>query len=138
MTETEVYKAVSLLFRDEEDLMRDFKSFLPDAGLESPDKQSNIQKEENSPALLSTGQSATNASSIIGSEKSDTENTPIAKSDLDKLTKKRPLENTSPNTLSAKYPKVSLNLQFKKNKKCINILQVFFRKLKRCLRLVTK
>lgn len=33
MSESEVYQAVANLFQEEEDLMRDFKSFLPDAVL---------------------------------------------------------------------------------------------------------
>lgn len=99
MTETEVYKAVSQLFKDEEDLMRDFKSFLPDAGLESPDKQTNIQKDDKFIESISGEQ---NLKAIIGSEKSDTENTPITKSDIGKQSKKRPFENSSSNTFSAK------------------------------------
>lgn len=36
MSESEVYRAVSKLFDGEQDLMRDFKSFLPDACIEQP------------------------------------------------------------------------------------------------------
>lgn len=46
MSESEVYKAVSKLFQGEEDLMRDFKSFLPDACLENAPPPVPQQKEE--------------------------------------------------------------------------------------------
>lgn len=43
MTETEVYQAVAKLFHDEEDLMFDFKTYLPDVGTDVQYKQHQLE-----------------------------------------------------------------------------------------------
>lgn len=103
MSETEVYQAVAKLFHDEEDLMLDFKTYLPDVGVDNTYKQHQLE----------------NLAKIEQTEKTALGNLETSPKTASLQTKKRPLE--SPQNNSSVMPKVNIKA-FK-----IYLLQIYYR-----------
>lgn len=95
MSETEVYQAVAKLFHDEEDLMLDFKTYLPDCGGGSGNNSYKHHKNQ-----------LENLANIEILEKTNQENAENSLKIPSIQAKKRPLE-TPPNNTNV-MPKVNI------------------------------